>query len=195
MAINPPSDIVLDVANAADPEKLRASVERLRLLGSSQVSSRASSVSSSAQEAFSVEAAPLDRAVSKGTGYSPAYTKFEAFMLQSFVQSMFSEDTNAVFGQGISGEYWKSMMAEAIAQKMADAGGIGIARMLQAQSTRLAQADMPVTATLMNVKSLEAGSGDTQSLSTDILRQAERQLIQQQLNNTDADTDPNPHTS
>lgn len=44
---------------------------------------------------------------------SPAYRKFEAFMLQSFVQSMFTSDTTATFGKGIAGEYWKSMMAEA----------------------------------------------------------------------------------
>ncbi|RCS23997.1 flagellar biosynthesis protein FlgJ [Phyllobacterium salinisoli] len=195
MAINPPSDIVLDVATAADPEKFRASVERLRTLASSRVSSGASGGPSFAQEAFSVGAAPSGKTVSTSAEHNPAYTKFEAFMLQSFVQSMFTDDTNAVFGQGISGEYWKSMMAEAIAQKMADGGGIGIARMLEAQSKRLADANMPVTASLMNVKSQEAAAGETGSLSTDILHQAERQLIKQQLNNTDADAGENPHRS
>ncbi|MBB2973824.1 rod-binding protein [Mesorhizobium sp. RMAD-H1] len=195
MAINPPSDLVLDVANAADPEKFRASVERLRTLASS----RAATDPSSAQAAFSVGTADPDNTVagdvSKIGGPNPAYTKFEAFMLQSFVQSVFPEDTGAVFGQGIAGEYWKSMMAEAIAQKMADAGGIGIARMLETQGRRLAEAGMPVTASLMHVKSLEASSGESRSVSTDILHRVERQLIKQQLNNTDADADAKPHTS
>ncbi|KXF76003.1 hypothetical protein ATN84_13825 [Paramesorhizobium deserti] len=191
MAINPPSDLVLDVANAADPEKFKASVERLRALASSRITTDPSS----AQEAFSVEATASDATVSKNTGHNPVYTKFEAFMLQSFVQSMFPQDASAVFGQGISGEYWKSMMAEAIAQKMADVGGIGIARMLEVQGARLAEAGMPVTASLMNVKSLEVESGETRSVSTDILHQAERQLIQRQLNNTDANADSDPRTS
>jgi len=194
MAINPPSDLVLDVANAADPEKYRASVERLRTLAASRVSDP-----SFAQEAFSVgNAEPGEATMStaqKGAEPNPVYKKFEAFMLQSFVQSMFPKDASTVFGQGISGEYWKSMMAEAIAQKMADAGGIGIARTLEAQSKRLAEGGMPVTASLMNVKSLEVESGETRSVSTDILHQAERQLIQRQLNNTDADADSNPRTS
>ncbi|MBX4378971.1 rod-binding protein, partial [Mycobacterium tuberculosis] len=65
---------------------------------------------------------------------NPAYKKFESFMLQSFVESMFTGDNQAVFGKGIAGDYWKSMMAEAVAKKMADAGGIGVARMLEQQS-------------------------------------------------------------
>jgi peptidoglycan hydrolase FlgJ len=160
MAITPPSDLVLDVANAADPEKYRASVERLRTLAASRIAADAST----GGQAFAVEPAAPGPASPKSAAPNPAYTKFEAFMLQSFVQSMFPEDTKAVFGQGIAGEYWKSMMAEAIATKMADAGGIGIARMLEAQGKRAGEAGSQV-----------------------LLHQAERQLIQQQLN-TDADT-------
>lgn len=160
MAISPPSDLVLDVANAADPETYRASVERLRTLAASRVAD----VPASEGQVFSVETTAFDRTVPQSAGPKSPYTKFEAFMLQSFVQSMFPDEGNAVFGKGIAGEYWKSMMAEAIAGKMADAGGIGIARMLEAQGKRSAEAGSQV-----------------------LLHQAERQLIQQQLN-LDADT-------
>ena len=160
MAISPPSDLVLDVANAADPETYRASVERLRTLAASRMATGAPTEG----QAFSVETTAFDRAVPQSTGQKSPYTKFEAFMLQSFVQSMFPDEGSAVFGKGIAGEYWKSMMAEAIAGKMADAGGIGIARMLEAQGKRTAETGSDV-----------------------LLHQTERKLIQQQLN-IDVDT-------
>ncbi|WP_420960865.1 rod-binding protein [Brucella sp. IR073] len=166
MAISPPSDLVLDVANAADPETYRASVERLRSIAASRMTADPSAL------AFSVEAVPADALRPKSANPASAYTKFEAFMLQTFVQSMLPQDANAVFGKGIAGEYWKSMMAEAIAEKMADAGGIGIARMLEAQGRR-------------------AADGTTQAA---ILHQAERALIKQQLD-TDADTESTPRTA
>ncbi|PYE87675.1 rod-binding protein [Phyllobacterium leguminum] len=155
MAISPPSDLVLDVANAADPDKYRASVERLRTLAASRMVA-----GQPAGQAFAVDSASYVLPTPKGAEPNSPYTKFEAFMLQSFVQSMFPDEANAVFGKGIAGEYWKSMMAEAIASKMADAGGIGIARMLEAQGKQSADAGSQV-----------------------LLHQAERQLIQQQLNN------------
>lgn len=161
MAINPPSDLVLDVARAADPDTMRASVERLRSLsgkGAGAVDTGTGAALSFAsletvgdgERALAHDAAPADK----------AYKKFEAFMLQSFVESMFTSDTKSVFGQGIAGDYWKSMMAEAIANKMTDAGGIGIARTLQSDRERKEAATESATA---------------------ILHQIERQLIQQQL--------------
>ncbi|MGH6761718.1 MAG: rod-binding protein [Phyllobacterium sp.] len=161
MAINPPSDLVLDVARAADPDALRASMDRLRSL---------SAKSAVGSDTFGEVSSFAPQEPAAGPGSTPvadaatpadkAYKKFEAFMLQSFVESMFTSDTKSVFGEGIAGDYWKSMMAEAIANKMADAGGIGIARTLQSDRERK-----------------EAASEST----TAMLHQIERQLIQQQL--------------
>ena len=65
------------------------------------------------------------------------YAKFESFVLQTFIQSMFSGDHDGdVFGQGSAGRYWRSMLAGAIADNMAQSGGIGIARMLRADAER-----------------------------------------------------------
>lgn len=61
-----------------------------------------------------------------------AAQKFEAFVLQSFVQEMMPETQESVFGDGISGDFWKSMMAEKIAEQVAARGGLGIAETIRA---------------------------------------------------------------
>jgi len=48
------------------------------------------------------------------------------------VQAMMPKDAEQVFGQGLSGDMWKSMMAGQIADVMAERGGIGIAKSLVA---------------------------------------------------------------
>lgn len=64
------------------------------------------------------------------TETKPALVQFEAFVLQSFIQSIMPQESTAVFGEGTAGEVWKSMLAEKIALQVAEAGGIGIAKMI-----------------------------------------------------------------
>ena len=56
-----------------------------------------------------------------------AAQKFEAFVLQSFIQEMMPETAEGVYGSGIAGDFWKSMMSEKIAEQVAERGNIGIA--------------------------------------------------------------------
>jgi len=52
-------------------------------------------------------------------------------VLQTFIQNMLPKDGAAVYGKGMAGEMWKSMLAEKVAGVVAERGGIGIAdRML-----------------------------------------------------------------
>jgi flagellar protein FlgJ len=185
MAISPPSDLVLDVAMAADPETMRASVEKLRSMVSDRV---AASIQLSRDNFASMQQTAVTTDGSAGAKVpdapNPAYKKFEAFMLQSFVESMFTGDNQAVFGQGIAGDYWKSMMAEAVANKMTDAGGIGIARMLEQQSAKKAKneaAQAPEPTPAMPNDQLNFKQQD----SNVILYQIERQLIHKQLKTTE----------
>lgn len=60
-----------------------------------------------------------------------AAQKFEAFVMQSFIQEMMPETQESVYGSGISGDFWKSMMAEKIAEQVAERGNIGIADMIR----------------------------------------------------------------
>lgn len=55
------------------------------------------------------------------------FETFETMVLQNFIQSMLPENAEAVYGEGIAGDIWKSFMAKGIAEQMAKHGGIGIA--------------------------------------------------------------------
>jgi flagellar protein FlgJ len=144
LAINPPSDIVLGVANAADPQKLRAAAAQLALAqgntagaanagpaGASGDAEGASFASAApkAQPVFAPQtngtATPVQRGATKRT--PDAYTKFEAFLVQTFVESMLPQDAPDVYGSGIAGKIWKSMLAEHLANEMAKSTSFGIA--------------------------------------------------------------------
>ncbi|WP_438721747.1 rod-binding protein [Bartonella rochalimae] len=145
MAIQPPSDIVLDVARAADPLEYRASVERLYSLQKfARVQTTEREESSFADLAQTTSASEVrDNLVSDGliqqvhirpqsvqSKEAAVFRNFEAFVLQTFVESMFATDIQSIFGKGQAGQIWKSMMAEQLAKEFAVSGGIGIAQML-----------------------------------------------------------------
>ncbi|MBB4095085.1 flagellar biosynthesis protein FlgJ [Ochrobactrum pecoris] len=192
MAINPPSDLVMDVARAADPQAYRMAAERLRApsVSGTMVASAAGGLTRDNFASFSDSlAAGISVRPDAQNAANPAYRKFEAFMLQSFVQSMFTSDTTATFGKGIAGEYWKSMMAEAMANKMADGGGVGIAKLLEEQAARNGRADAPTTLALGDVIDNLGDHVSENAVSKDIVHGFERKLIQKQLdNNSDTDS-------
>lgn len=65
------------------------------------------------------------------TAVPASFRRFEAMVLQTFIQNMLPKDGAAVYGKGMAGEMWKSMLAEKVAGVVAERGGIGIAdRML-----------------------------------------------------------------
>lgn len=131
MAIAPPSDIVFDVARAVDAEELAAARQALmaRIGGSG--------------EPFGVEAGrDPARAGMRWQTAGPeapdraAFVRFEAMVMQSFIESMLPSEAGSVYGEGLAGDMWKSMMAEQMADALAGRGGIGIADRLLADHYR-----------------------------------------------------------
>lgn len=116
MAISPPVDIVLDVARAASADDVAAARERL-----------AARATSTAAPGFEIAAPAAPFPARDANAMPEVFRKFEAMMLQSFIQSMLPEESEAVFGKGLAGDMWRSMLAEQIAGVMADSGGIGVA--------------------------------------------------------------------
>ena len=140
MAITPPTDIVLDVARAADPERYRAAVERLaRLRAGAEVQSSPSQAAepSAARPAAGLPLEAGNRAQSRRR--LDAYGQFEAFVVQSFLQSMLPRNATTVFGRGSAGEFWRSMLAEKMGDELARSGQLGIAARLAAGPTHTAQ--------------------------------------------------------
>jgi Rod binding domain-containing protein len=133
MAINPPSDIVLDVARAADPAARQAAIDKLAGAGAparADAQLFANMIDRMQPTAMPGGFRPSLPANSKA---AEAYRSFEAFFIQSFIQSMLPKNSEANFGSGTAGEMWRSMSAEHMAKAIADAGGVGIAERLMAQ--------------------------------------------------------------
>lgn len=130
MAISPPSDLILDVAKAADPLSLQDATSRLRSIAVSGSGAgfdlAFSDASNRAEAAFNRYNAKVS---GDGAEKSPA-EKFEAMILGQFVETMLPQNAENVFGEGTTGEIWKSMLAEQIANQLAASGGVGIADMI-----------------------------------------------------------------
>jgi flagellar protein FlgJ len=81
------------------------------------------------------------------TATPASFRRFEAMVLQTFIQNMLPRDGVAVYGKGVAGDMWKSLLAEKVATVMADRGGIGIAdRVLGDRYAAAAQAAPEVPA-------------------------------------------------
>lgn len=174
MSISPPSDIVLDVARASDPEKYRAAVERLARAGDAsavstenavqalppakepafaamvqsalqrgsaaqaQGTTRTAAVSSAAAASSPAQSAPETDARSKAV-----YRQFEAFLLQTFVESMLPKDAENSYGSGTAGSIWRSMFAERIADEFAKSAKLGIAERIADHKAQINSAAQP----------------------------------------------------
>ncbi|WP_338305220.1 rod-binding protein, partial [Bradyrhizobium ottawaense] len=68
----------------------------------------------------------------KAPASGEVYRKFEAFILQTFVETMLPKESEQVFGKGTAGGVWKSMLAEQLGSQLAKGNGIGIAKQLAA---------------------------------------------------------------
>ena len=123
MSIAPPSDIILDVAQAADPQRLQAATSKL-----AQMATGRATVPDDFATLLNSTLAPLPARV-VAVPNSP-YRKFEAVLLQTFVQEILPKD-DQLFGDAASADISRSMMAEQLANQLAKSDRIGIARMIE----------------------------------------------------------------
>lgn len=114
----------MDVARAADPAEAAAARAAL-------AATRANAATSATEASFSPGLPGMrnDRAGNEGST-PDSYKRFEAMVLQTFIQTMLPKDTDSVYGSGMAGDMWKSLMAEQLSKSMAERGGIGIASRL-----------------------------------------------------------------
>jgi len=141
MSIFPATDIVSDVARAANPRKLQASMARLN--NAAAASARPSVSFAANMQAMHVSgSSPTPPSLSRGADSvapnpdetrSPSVTagkKFEAFILQSWLETFLPKEESGIFGSGGAAGVWRSMMAEQLGVQLADAGGIGFQKLL-----------------------------------------------------------------
>ncbi|TYL95651.1 rod-binding protein [Bradyrhizobium rifense] len=142
MIVTPTSDVVLDVLDAADPVTQRAATAKLDALKSSDAdfaatmdaeATKAAAADQSAAKVVEAQSGVVNGPpvqVIKKPGPDEVYRKFEAFILQTFVETMLPKESEEVFGKGTAGGVWKSMLAEQLGAQLAKGKGIGIAKQL-----------------------------------------------------------------
>jgi peptidoglycan hydrolase FlgJ len=137
VSIQPPSDIVLDVAQAADPVKSTAATQRLTQMS---VLDGTSGDFSGVLKNLSV---PLDNTANLRTrlgliGGSPggtsasnaadartkAYKGLAALIFQNLFETTLPHD--ASMGKGMAGDVWRSMLAEQLGKQTADVVDLGL---------------------------------------------------------------------
>ena len=133
MAISPVSDLILDVARAADPQKAGAATRIL--------SDGAAPGGAATPAEFSAtlrQSAPVDIGRyaynNSGATLTPAMTParkaavgLESMLLKSMFDEMLPKDAPDVYGSGVAGDVWRSMMSEKIADQVAKSGALGLA--------------------------------------------------------------------
>lgn len=122
----------MDVVRAADPAATEAARSRL-----------------ANQTARTHAGAPFRIESGGGSEQDPAkppeaFARFEAMVLQTFLQTMLPKDTESVYGGGVAGEMWQSMLAEQLGEVMARRGGIGIADRILSDHYRRGEEIVPV---------------------------------------------------
>jgi peptidoglycan hydrolase FlgJ len=159
VAIKPPSDLVLDVAAAAQPDRVQAAAARLENASAGEsatefarnldaVAKAAAAAKSAvpaalvapqtltlqaamaAQPVSAPQAAPPVTAAQTDASRLKAMQKMEAFFLQTVVQEILPKDAENVYGSGLAGDVWKSMLAEHVAAEIAKSSKFGIAEQL-----------------------------------------------------------------
>lgn len=142
MAIQPPSDIILDVARNADSTREAAAVRRLEALAAGETSggnfaSTLDKLSApqkpsgpTANAALTFRAHGAMASAKSGDRSAQVAQDFEASLLGSLVNEMMPNEAPSLYGQGVGGDVWKSMFAEQIAHQLAKSGTLGLARRL-----------------------------------------------------------------
>lgn len=136
MSINPVSDIVLDVARAADPSKLRRAVEKLGSEGESihlaasafqnwvrnSTGSKEAPRLSITQPGDRITSAPLSLDV-----LAKAYKGLERLILKDVIESILPKEAPALFGSGTTGDIWRFLLVNQLADEMGRTVSLGIA--------------------------------------------------------------------
>lgn len=154
MAVTIPSDLVLNVMGAAEPERVRSAAQKLGSntsgtsglefagimtdVARSPLSAGALGDDMIQQVLAAADPTKLAKAESHLRGLSGdgprgsdpasnAYRSFEQAFLQNMLESTLPPSGSSVYGDGPSAGVWRSLAAEQLAKVYSDAGGIGIA--------------------------------------------------------------------
>ncbi len=162
MAISPPSDLVLDVVQAANPADVQAAQEKAR--GNRAAFARYQPRGK--RQWFRLHVDALNSAATQAglsnanthtapTKVPQVYRKFESHGAAEFRKEHAAEQRNTLWQRAPPAEIWKGMMAEQLGNTLAKNGGVGIAeKMYQEQVSKMRNAGAINSATNENDKKM-----------------------------------------
>ena len=124
MSISPVSDLVLDVARAADPRRVEAATRKLgEASGVDQTFSSALRAASSEGARISTSVAPSFEIHGgrsrKAEDAGDPYQRLGSLVLQKAIEQMMPAPSAATFGTGTAGSFWRSALAEQMTKAIA----------------------------------------------------------------------------
>jgi hypothetical protein len=133
MTIQPLSDIIMDVANAADPLRAAAAKQKLAeasggdfaslLEGASHLRAGTSWSEVSRARFFSDQ---TGRSLAAGDQSDEAKRGLETLIAKMLVETMLPKENAATFGHGTAGRVWRSLLADRLAEDLTRGKGLGI---------------------------------------------------------------------
>lgn len=154
MSTFPAADLIVDVARAADPRRQDAAMRRLSEAATTAgadtfatlANAPATRTTSEPQQWRAVgigvrgahsllPAAPVLTA-SASNPAAEAIKKFESLVLQTFFETMLPKGEDGLYGHGVGGDVWRSMIAQQFSDRFASAGAIGLNRLFERQIGR-----------------------------------------------------------
>jgi peptidoglycan hydrolase FlgJ len=133
LSISPPSDLVLDVARAADPKRVEAAARRLQGIAGDADATSFAALLQPLQNSASSAKPPTARTNPSVAWSAPSaqtkptadpidpYRALGTLVLQKAVENMLPSKSSTVFGAGTAGAVWKSALAEQMANAMSAA--------------------------------------------------------------------------
>ncbi|GAB5507444.1 MAG: rod-binding protein [Rhizobiaceae bacterium] len=170
MAVALVTDIVMDVIKAAEPASAKAAHARLAEMSNA----------GKAIEPFSAHVGAHATSQPDKSSDADAYRKFESLVLGSFIQTMLPDDTQSVYGGGLSGDMWKSILAQHLGDAVSARGGIGIANRLLADQYQEGREMVPLVGA--NDAPSKAELATSSSLTTAMVQEFQRRSTETLFN-------------
>ncbi len=179
MSISPPSDILLDSLRGVDPSVRNASLEKLKEYSKTVITPASGEATFKNQLAKTpVSGMPFHASSTltemrndallhqrQDTSAKTALRQFEGAFLKNFIDTMQPSKTSSLYGTGTAGSVWQSFMSDAVAKKVSEAGGVGIAKSLEARFAPEATTGSVPSKWNVNSPPSPAAVGETQTES------------------------------
>ena len=136
MSISVTTDIILDVARAADPQRLKAAIRKLENAGGETAGAEFAALLAQ-PDAKGAQSTPQGRSTHTPSASHPAaskartqieadpteaaYRALGGVLLQKTFETAMPDKTASVFGKGVAGSTWKSLLTQHLAESMSGA--------------------------------------------------------------------------